>query len=388
MKEEKIYLDNGATTKVISQAVDAMLKSMTEDYGNPSSLHALGVKAERGLKEARNTMGWLMQVPSSHIVFTSGGTESNNLAIFGSLRAGKRYGNHCITTEIEHSSLLNTFGYLEDRGYDVTYLPVNSQGSIDMDALKNAIREDTVLISMAHVNNEIGTIQPINDIGLFLKTEHPKVTFHVDAVQSFGRLPIKPLDWGIDLLSISGHKIHGPKGVGVLYANDRVKLHPLQFGGGQEGGVRSGTENLPGIMGLARAAEWTFERMDKDPEYLYRLKLRLADGIVREIPEAVFNGPDPKDGAPHILNLSIPGVRGETLLHVLESHGVFVSTGSACSSRGPRISHVLAAIGATEKLAEGAIRISLSYLNKEEEIDKVPLILKESIERVKRFTRR
>lgn len=386
--KQQIYLDNAATTQVLPEVVDEVVRCLSDDFGNPSSLHRLGLQSERKMKQARNMVAQLIQVPPEDIIFTSGGTESNNLAILGTARARKRYGNHCITTEIEHPSVLNTFQYLKQEGWNITYLPVDSRGIVNIEDLRKTMRKDTVLVSIAHVNNEIGSVQPIKEIGLYLKGNYPDTVFHTDAVQSFGRLPIRPLEWGVDLLSISGHKIHAPKGVGALYIKKGTLITSLQWGGGQELGIRSGTENIPGIVGFGRAVQWIKEKISEDEKYISRMKVALANEIAREIPQVVFNGPKPSDGAPHILNLSIPGVRGETLLHVLESYGVYVSTGSACSSRSIRTSHVLKAIGASQQVAEGSIRISLSYLNNYDELSKVPQILKKSVDQIKRFTRR
>ncbi|NLI60601.1 MAG: cysteine desulfurase [Clostridiales bacterium] len=386
--EQEIYLDNAATTPVLPEVVDDMVRSLTQDFGNPSSLHRLGLESERQMKQARGRVAGLIQVPAEDIIFTSGGTESNNLAILGTARARKRYGNHCITTQIEHPSVLNSFKYLEEKGWDITYLPVDKEGVIDIEEFKKTVRDDTVLVSMAHVNNEIGSIQPIREIGLFLKNNYPQILFHTDAVQSFGRIQIRPFEWGIDLLSASGHKVHGPKGIGALYIKKGTALAAQQWGGGQELGIRSGTENLPGIVGFGRAAQWVGQVMSKDEACISRIKLKLTQEIAQVVPEAVFLGPRPEEGAPHILGLSIPGVRGETLLHVLESQGVYVSTGSACSSRNVKTSYVLGAIGVSNQVAEGAIRLSFSYLNTSDELSQVPNILRKSVDQVKRFTRR
>lgn len=387
MKQE-IYLDNAATTPVIPEVVEQVVKCLTEDFGNPSSLHRLGVNSEKRLKEQRRIIASLLRVDENDIIFTSGGTESNNLAIFGAVRAKKRYGNHLITTAIEHPSILNIFDYLKEEGWRVTYIPVDKYGVISLDEFEEALTEDTILVSIMHVNNEIGSIQPVESIKRLINQKAPQALFHVDAVQSFGRLDIRPIEWDVDLLSISGHKIHGPKGVGALYIKKGVSIMPLQWGGGQERGIRSGTENLPGIVGLGEAARWISEKAEKEPDYLRMLKDILVSGILEQVPEAVINGPKPEDGAPHILNISIPGIRGEVLLHVLESKGVYVSTGSACSSRRARISHVLEAIGVSRDVAEGSIRLSLSYINNEDEMRLVPGILRKSIDQVKRFTRR
>lgn len=384
----QIYLDNAATTPLLPEVRDEVIRSLTEDFGNPSSLHRLGLQSERRIKESRNSIAQLMNVPADSVIFTSGGTEANNLAILGTTRARKRYGNHCITTQIEHSSVLNTFTYLESEGWDVSYLPVDNQGLLDLKDLEKAIRKDTVLVSIGHVNSEIGSVQPISRIGQFLKANYPDIIFHSDAVQSFGKLRLRPVDWGIDLLSASGHKVHAPKGIGILYIKKGTPLTTLQWGGGQEMGIRSGTENLTGIVGFGKAAQLIYEFMDREDDTISKMKMTLAKGISEAVQEAVINGPRPDEGAPHILNISIPGIRGETLLHVLESHGVYVSTGSACSSRRTKISHVLEAIGAPIQIAEGAIRLSLSYMSDPEELLLVPDILRKSVDQVKRFTRR
>jgi cysteine desulfurase len=283
---------------------------------------------------------------------------------------------------------LNTFAYLESEGWDVSYLPVDNQGLLDLKDLEKAIRKDTVLVSIGHVNSEIGSVQPISRIGQFLKANYPDIIFHSDAVQSFGKIRLRPVDWGIDLLSASGHKVHAPKGIGILYIKKGTPLTTLQWGGGQEMGIRSGTENLTGIVGFGKAAQLIYEFMDREDDTIRKMKMTLAKGISEAVPEAVINGPRPDEGAPHILNISIPGIRGETLLHVLESHGVYISTGSACSSRRTKISHVLEAIGAPIQIAEGAIRLSLSYMSDPEELLLVPDILRKSVDQVKRFTRR
>lgn len=386
--KRQIYLDNAATTPLLPEVMDEITRCLAEDFGNPSSLHRLGLQSERRIKDSRNSIARLMNVPTEDVIFTSGGTESNNLAILGATRARNRYGKHCITTQIEHSSILNTFGYLEGEGWDISYLPVDNHGILDLDKLKDAIKPDTVLVSIGYVNSEIGSIQPIREIGMFLKSNHPDIIFHSDAVQAFGRLNLKPLDWGLDLMSASGHKVHGPKGVGILYIRKGTPLATLQWGGGQEMGIRSGTENLSGIAGFGKAAELLHQFMDRDDNTIAGMKKALAEGIAKAVPEAVLNGPMPDRGAPHILNISIPGIRGETLLHVLESHGVYVSTGSACSSRRTKISHVLYAIGVTGPVAEGAIRLSLSYMSDPDELSSVPDILRESVDQVKKFTRR
>ncbi|NLB42193.1 MAG: cysteine desulfurase, partial [Clostridiales bacterium] len=292
-----------------------------------------------------------------------------------------------ITSSIEHPSVLQAFSHLESQGYEVTYLPVDGDGVISLDDLKSALREDTILVSIMHVNNEIGSIQGVQEIGTFLKREKAKPTLHVDAIQSFGKLPVRPEQWGIDLLSISGHKIHAPKGIGALYIKKGVRLQPILFGGNQQGGIRSGTENVSGIVGLGEAAKWIAERQAVETDYLPQLKDKLAKGIQKAFPRAHINGSLDKT-APHILNVAFPGLRGEILLHGLEEEWVYISTGSACSSRNKKLSHVLKGIGLSDQMVEGSIRISLSYLTTREEIDEFILILIRTVERLERYIRR
>ncbi|MDN5277563.1 MAG: cysteine desulfurase [Clostridiales bacterium] len=382
----EIYLDNAATTPVHPDVAQAVMECMLHDFGNPSSLHRMGLRAEKKLKEARERIASALGVDPEGVFFTSGGTEANNLAIIGTALARKREGRHCITTQVEHPSVLNTFKYLEKEGWEVTYLPVNRDGVVSPDDVRRAIRPDTVLVSIMHVNNEIGSIQPIQEIGRLLKAQGNSPVFHVDAVQSFGKLDIKPVQWGIDLLSISGHKIHAPKGIGALYIRKGVKIHPLQWGGGQEKGVRSGTENMPGIVGFGEAVRWLEEEVDRG--YLYRLKGILVAELTERVPWAVINGPPPEEGAPHILSVSFPGIRGEVMLHALEERGVYVGTGSACSSRRGHMSHVLEAIDTKKDVAQGAIRLSLSYLNTEDEMRQAARIIEQCVKELEGFVRR
>ncbi|NLC45474.1 MAG: cysteine desulfurase, partial [Clostridiales bacterium] len=312
---------------------------------------------------------------------------ANNLAILGTAYDKKRRGKHCITSSIEHPSVLQAFSHLESQGYEITYLPVDEDGIISLDDLKSALREDTILVSIMHVNNEIGSIQEIQEIGLLLRKEKSKPVFHVDAIQSFGKLPIRPEQWGIDLLSISGHKIHAPKGIGALYIKKGVRLQPILFGGSQQGGIRSGTENISGIVGLGEAAKWIAERQTSEPEHLSHLKGSLAKGIQHAFPRAHINGSLDKT-APHILNVAFPSLRGEILLHGLEEEGVYISTGSACSSRNKKLSHVLTGIGLNDQMVEGSIRISLSHLTTREDIDEFIPILIRTVERLERYIRR
>ncbi|MGI6537988.1 MAG: cysteine desulfurase family protein [Caldicoprobacterales bacterium] len=385
MKE--IYLDHAATTPLVPEVIDAVTDCLKNDYGNPSSLHRLGIRAEKRIKDAKLKVSELIKASPEEILFTSGGTEANNTAILGTAYDKKRRGMHCITTAIEHPSVLEAFSHLESQGYEVNYLPVNRDGVVSPEDIKNCLREDTILVSIMHVNNETGSIQPIKEIGSILNAQKNRPVFHVDAVQSFGKLEILPHFLGIDLMSLSGHKIHGPKGIGALFIRKGVRIQPIIFGGKQEGGLRSGTENIPGITGMGAAAEWTARRKEETPYYLSGLKKMLAEGIKRTLPDAVING-GLENTAPHILSVSFPGLGGEILLHALEEKGVYVSTGSACSSRSRKYSHVLKALNLDNSTIEGSIRISISYLTTEEEIRSFIPILAETVKRIGRFTRR
>lgn len=381
----EIYLDYAATTPVLPETADAVYQSMVRDFGNPSSLHRKGIEAEKAVKGAKEALAAYIGVSSEEVFFTSGGTEANNLAIFGTAAKRARDGRHIITTEIEHPSVLAAYDHLRDQGFRITRLPVKRDGVVSLDALKDALAEDTVLISIMHVNNEIGTIQPLAEIGALL-TKHPRhPAFHVDAIQSLGKIKVQPRAWGVDLMAFSGHKIHALKGIGALYVRKGTPLQPLIYGGSQEGGLRSGTQNMPGIISMEKAVRWLHQR---DPSTLMAMKRRLTVRLTSTFPLLKIWGPEPEQGAPHILNVSIPGIRGEVLLHALEDRGVYVSTGSACSSRRGKVSHVLKAIGADTKAAEGAIRLSWSYTTTQEELDAFISILSECIEQLKRYTRR
>ena len=381
-----IYLDNAATTPVHPDVAKAVMDCMVNDFGNPSSLHRLGLNAEKRVKEAREQIAWALGVSTDSIFFTSGGTEANNLAIIGTAMARRREGKHCISTQFEHPSVLNTLKYLEKEGWEVTYLPVDKRGMLDPDDVVKAVRSDTVLISIMHVNNEIGSIQPVEDIAKLVKEKGLSPLFHVDAIQSFEKLDLKPRRWGIDLLTVSGHKIHAPKGIGALYMRKGVKIHPVHWGGGQEGGIRSGTENVPGIVGFGEAVRWIEQDIDK--KYLYMYKGILVAGLKERIPEMVINGPEPELGAPHILNVSFPGIRGEVMLHALEDKGVYVSTGSACSSRRKSIGPVIQAKGAKNEAARGAIRKSFSHMNTSDEMYRTIDIFERCFKELKGYIRR
>ncbi len=388
MKE--IYLDNSATTMMLPEAAALMTKIFTEDYGNPSSAHMKGVESERYLREAKETLSKILRCKPTEIFFTSGGTESDNLALIGTARAKRRQGKHLITSSIEHPAVLRTMEYLEkEEGCSVTYLPVNEKGLVSLDDLKSAMRDDTILVSIMHTNNEVGSVQPIEAIGKFLKDKYPSVTFHTDAVQGFGKARIYPHQAGIDLMSISGHKIHGPKGTGIIYIADKTKIDPIIFGGGQQNGMRSGTENVPGAAGIAYAAGFLYDNFDSDREKMYSLKRRLAERLL-EIEGVTVNGPaydDEVNGAPHILSASFPGVRAEVLLHALEDKRIYVSAGSACATHKSTPSDTLTNIGLKQDLLDSTLRFSMSVFTKEEEIDLLAEALKELLPELRRFTR-
>ena len=353
----EVYFDNSATTKVFDCVRDIVVKTMTEDYGNPSAKHKKGMEAEQYVRRAAAQIAKTLKVQEKEILFTSGGTESNNMALIGTAMANHRAGKHLITTRIEHASVYNPMAWLEQQGFEVTYLGVDEQGHISLEELRKAIRPDTILVSVMHVNNEIGAIEPVEEIGAMLHEVNPSILFHVDAIQSYGKLQIRPKKAQIDLLSASGHKIHGPKGVGFLYIDQRVKIHPLIYGGGQQRDLRSGTENVPGIAGLGAAAEEIYRNHEEKMERLIGLKDYFISRI-GEIPEAVVNSLPGKEGAPQIVSVSFSGVRSEVLLHALEDKGIYVSSGSACSSNHPAISGTLKAVGVKRELLDSTLRFS------------------------------
>lgn len=382
----EVYFDNSATTRCSDAAVALMQRVLLEDYGNPSSLHMKGVAAEKYIKTAAEQIARILKVAEKEIIFTSGGTESNNLALIGTALANKRSGKHLITSSIEHASVYNPLIFLEEQGFEVTYLPVDTKGMISLEALAEAVREDTILVSMMHVNNEIGTIEPVEAAAKLIHGKNPKTLIHVDAIQSFGKLRIYPKRMGIDLLSVSGHKIHGPKGVGFLYVKDKTKIRPVIHGGGQQKNMRSGTENVAGIAGLGAAAEELYQNFDEKIGRLYELREYLAAGM-RALEKATVNGADGQDAAPHIVSVSFEGVRAEVLLHALEERGIYVSTGSACSSNHPAISGTLRAIGVKPELLDATVRFSLSVESTREEADYVLEQLRELLPGLRRFRR-
>lgn len=383
----EIYLDNSATTRVFPEVAELMNKIYTEDYGNPSSAHRKGVDAEEYIRKAGKTLSKILRCKPQEIIYTSGGTESDNLALIGTVHAKKRQGNHLITTQIEHPAVLRTMEYLErEEGCSVTYLPVDSEGHVSVETVEKAVNDKTVLVSVMHTNNEIGAVQPVEAIGGMLKKKYPAVTFHVDAVQGFGKLPIFPHSAGIDLMSVSGHKIHGPKGVGFLFADEKVKLGPVIFGGGQQAGMRSGTENVPGIAGMALAAEKLCGEMEKDEASLRSLKAYLSERL-SEIEGIQINGPGTDGSAPHILSVSFSGVRSEVLLHALEDKGIYVSAGSACATHKATVSDTLQAIGLDKSLMDSTLRFSLSVFTTKEEIEYTVDVISKELPELRKYTR-
>lgn len=382
----EVYLDNSATTACFQEAAQLMHRILCEDYGNPSSLHHKGVEAEAYLRYANETFAKILKVNEKEIFFTSGGTESDNIALVGAAMANHRTGRHLITTKIEHPAVLQPMSYLENQGFEVTYLSVDRQGKISLEELEQAVRSDTILVSVMYTNNEIGSVQPIAEAGALIKRKNPQTLFHVDAVQGFGKTRIYPGKMHIDMLSASGHKIHGPKGVGLLYVRDGAKVSPIMYGGGQQRGLRSGTENLPGIAGFAKAAELVYQDLEQDVDRMYGLRAKLTDGI-KTIPDVVINGCPGSEGAPHIVSASFRGVRSEVLLHALEERGIYVSAGSACAAHKPQPSATLRAIGVEKELLEATIRFSLSGFTTEEEIAYTCQNLEEMVPNLRRYTR-
>ena len=383
----EVYLDNSATTRCLPEVAALMTRIMCEEYGNPSSMHKKGVESEKYVRYAKEVIAKCMKVQEKEILFTSGGTESDNIALMGGAYANCRAGRHIITTRIEHPAVLQTCAYLEEQGFAITYLPVNAKGVISLSDLERAMTPNTILVSIMHTNNEVGAVQPIEQAGELIKRMNPNTLFHVDAVQGFGKYRIYPKRMYVDLLSASAHKIHGPKGVGFLYINERAKVRPIIFGGGQQKGMRSGTENVPGIAGMARAIEEIFSDFDEKIEYLYSLKQRFVKGV-SALDGIRLNGPVGRDGAPHVVSVSIQGVRSEVMLHALEDRGIYVSAGSACSSNKPSTSATLKAIGVEKQYLDATLRFSFSLYTTEAEIDYTVKCLGELLPMLRRYTRK
>ena len=365
----EIYLDNSATTRCFPEVADLIHQILCEDYGNPSSMHHKGVEAESYVRDAKETLAKILKVNEKEILFTSGGTESDNIAIMGVAMANHRAGRHMITTSVEHPAILQTMKYMESQGFEVTYLDVDEKGCICLEQLEQAIRPDTILVSIMHTNNEIGTLQPIAQAGALIKRCNPNTLFHVDAVQGFGKARIYPRKMKIDLMSVSAHKIHGPKGVGFLYIGEKVKIKPIMYGGGQQEGMRSGTENVPGYAGMAKAAQMLYEQLEAETDYLYDLRQYFIEQV-EKIDGAFVNGAPGREGAPHIVSVTIPGVRAQVLLNELSAkYHICISAGSACSTHKPQPSVTLLAIGLDKEQAVETLRFSFSVFTTRQEID-------------------
>lgn len=380
------YFDNSATTKCYPEVAEIVVKTMTEDFGNPSAMHLKGVEAEKYVREAAQILAKILKVNEKEIIFTSGGTESNNLALFGGADANKRSGNHIITTSVEHAAVGQPVERLEQMGYEVTIVPVDHRGVVQLEALEKALRPDTILVSTMYVNNEVGAVMPVEEIAKLVHEKSPKALYHVDAIQAFGKYRIYPKKAGIDMLSVSSHKIHGPKGVGFLYINEKARIQPQILGGGQQAGMRSGTDNVPGIAGLGVAAKMVYTDFDKKIEHMYQLKERLAEGFLK-LPDVRLNGMEIREGAPQILSASFLGVRSEVLLHTLEEKGIYVSAGSACSSHKRKAAGTLSAMGMEAAQRESTLRFSFSEENTFEEVDYALEVIGQVLPMLRRYSR-
>lgn len=382
----EIYFDNAATTRLGKAAAEIADRVAREDYGNPSSLHLAGVRAEAAVRTAAEQIAKTLKAEPAELIFTSGGTESDNLAILGTARGRKGYGRHLITSAVEHPAVLEAMRFLEEQDFSVTVLPVDAAGKIALSDLEAAVRKDTILVSLMYVNNEIGTIQPVAAAAELVHRLNPDCYFHTDAVQAYGKFEIYPKRLGIDLLSASSHKIAGPKGVGFLYKNRRVSLKPVSFGGGQQGGLRSGTLNAPGIAGMGEAAREAYSDFPAKRERLLAIKNRILAAAL-EIPGVSANSAPGMDSAPQIVSLSVDGVRAEVLLHALEAEGIFVSSGSACASNHPGISATLRGIGLPKQLLDATIRLSFSAENTEAEAEHFSEVFRRLVPELRKFRR-
>lgn len=379
-----IYLDNSATTRPFDEVIEAMAACMREEYFNPSSLYAPAMKAEKLMAQARDEISKALG-GGVRVIFTSGGTEADNIALLGAARSLRGRKGHFITTKVEHPAILETAAELERLGHEVTYVDVDADGVVDVEEIVSAVREDTVIVSIMQVNNEVGAIMPLEEISRRVKQKNPKTLIHSDGVQGFMRVPLNMKKTGVDLYSLSAHKIHGPKGIGALVLAGNAKVLNINFGGGQEGGLRNGTENVPGIVGLGQAVR-TYRKLGDTQALMLPLKQRLAEEILKAVPDAKING-DPVNGAAHILNVTFP-VKGEVLLHAIEGAGIMCSTGSACASHKKSASHVLTAMGVTNAEIDGALRFSLCPMNTMEEMDETAKHITRNVDMLRRFKRR
>lgn len=384
----RVYLDNSATTPVDKEVFEAMIPFLTEKFGNASSIHFFGQEARAAVDRARHQVAELINSRPNEIIFTSGGTEANNLAVRGLVEANDKYGKHIITSDIEHSAVKEVCIDLEKRGFQITYLPVYENGIVKIEDVKTAVREDTILISIMTANNEIGTIQPVEEIGKFvreLKESGKKIWFHTDAVQAIGKIPVDVEEIGCDLLSISAHKIYAPKGVGALYIRRGVRLHKQNIGGSQERSQRGGTENVPHIAAFGKACELAKKNLDETAEKLKNLREKFEQGVTERIDDIVFNG-EPENRLPNISNISFRQIEGEGLLINLDMQGIAVSTGSACSSGSLEPSPIIRSLGRDDELARGAIRFSFGKENTLEDVEHVLEILPKAVENLRKLS--
>lgn len=394
------YLDNAATTKVPKEIYYPMIQAMELEYGNPSSMHRMGIKAEQLIKEAKEKITKSLKAEAKEIIFTSGGTEANNMALIGTAMANQRAGKHIITTKFEHASVYQPLLFLKEQGFEITFLSVDQNGKVSEQELASLIRNDTILVSIMYVNNEIGCTQDILTLSKIIKEKNKNTLFHVDAIQAYGKYNICPKKEGIDLLSVSGHKLHAPKGSGFLYIKDKVKVKPIFYGGGQQKGMRSGTENVPAIVGLGAAVELYYTNHEEKIQQMYQLKKQFIEGIEQiegTIVNAIYTDEKEKlcleqrilQTAPHIVSVSFEGIsKGEVLLHALEERGVYVSSGSACSTNHPGISGSLRAIGVRENLLDSTLRFSFSLETTTKEIEYALEQVKVILPMLRRFQKR
>lgn len=383
----EIYLDNSATTRCYQEVCDIMVKTMREDYGNPSSMHMKGVESEKYIKEASSSIAKTLKVNEKEIYFTSGGTESDNWALIGTALANQRKGKHIITTAIEHPAVSAPCEFLEKQGFTVTKLGVDSQGRISLEELEQAITPETILVSVMYVNNEIGTVQPIAEIGNLIKRKNPGTYFHVDAIQAYGKYRILPKKLKVDMLSVSGHKIHGPKGIGFLYIDEKVKIFPYIYGGGQQKGMRSGTDAVPQAAGLGVAAEKIYRNLEENVNHMRQLRDYFTEEL-QKIDQVVVHGADGEECAPHIVSAAFVGVRSEVLLHTLEDREIYVSAGSACSTHKRSGSPTLTAIGLPKNQMESTVRFSFCEDTTREELEKTLEVLREVLPMLRRYARK
>lgn len=382
---ERIYMDHAGTTPMRKEVLDAMIPYLTEKFGNASTIYSFGREAKKALEDSREKVASLIGADPREVFFTAGGTESDNWALRGIAATHKNKGNHIITSSIEHHAILHTCQDLEKQGFRVTYLPVDKYGLIDPKHVEDAINDDTILVSIMHANNEIGTIEPIKEIANIIKSKNDKIIFHTDAVQTVGKIPVNVDELGVDLLSISSHKIYGPKGIGALYIRKGTKIAPFMTGGAQENQKRAGTENIPGIVGFGKACELIGQELEEQTKKLLYLRGKLIKNILEKIPNSRLNG-HPTQRLPHNANFCFEFIEGESMLLNLDMKGICASSGSACTSGSLEPSHVLLAIGLPHEIAHGSLRLTLGRDNTEEQVDYVIQVLPEIVQKLRNMS--